>query len=1186
MCGIAGLISRAPLSSSHVEKIHEVNHRLEHRGPDGEGTYASAHVMLAMRRLSIIDLKTGWQPLFNEDRSLVLIANGEIYNFVELRRDLQAQGHAFSTGSDCETILHLYEEYGLAFVDHLRGMYAFALWDDRARRLILGRDRMGEKPLYLVSVGESLYFASELRALIQSGVVPFELDAAAVHTYFHYGYVADPSCIVSGVRKLPAANILIINLDPWEIRERRYWRMEDAPALRGNPAQLIRDELERSAQLITRADVPVGVALSGGIDASAIAALASSERSCDLHAFTVGYTGTPWQDERADAERFAKYLKIPFHSVELSTTDFIEQYSSVNLYRDDPIADIAGVAIAAVAQLARHNSVPVLLFGHGGDELFWGYQWMRSALHSTRRREAVAAGLCGITDYMRVSAFPLSVTLGIQWAMSGAGILTEWRQYQADRRAARGRVVFYDSEPFFQFASRTLCQSLYTNRFINEIGQSDLTVGFTARGPDVPPEVTLIRLICETYLMENGIAQADRLSMSASVEARLPLVDYRLVETVIGLHKTYPFSSGAHPKQWFLEAVAGLVPDFVLKRRKRGFSPPWRQWGHALAVSHGDQLVDGYLVQNRIIRPEAAKQQRKDLIPRISGPRPMAQLTLALENWCRQMTAASDRRSSWAIFERGTSARLTSPISDLAMSAGAATSTPKCEPDDQWEPRVPDPNSEIGHKALRGSIWLIAATGAAKALGIACQLVLAWFLTKRDFGVYAIAVSLSVLLSVLRDGGLPMVLEHKARRFDLFAGPVFWMMLAINIATGALIAAIAHPAARFYHIPELTGVITLFAITVPMCVAPAVLNVRLAVNMQFRVLGLIQIASAVIRYSLMLFFAWSGYGARSFLLPLLITNVTDTAMLWMATRCSPWAMRPRLRLWPVLFRSGRWVLLGTFGIALGNNGAYFLLGKVLSSDALGTYFFAFQIVMQLGMLVADNVYQVLFAAFVRISKDLPRIVSAVPRALGVVVIVAATVSLLVAAIYEPLDYLLWRGKWSDATLAIYVLAMAWPAAAAGSVLRALQMATGRFHQWGLLSLGSAISSVGGATLGAYAGRSATAAAVGFALGSLLGGAVNAWFALTGIGISVAKGAVSVLRPWSIIVLAGVCARIAGHFVNDTLLKWVATILCFMTFGSSGLWLFAHNSVQLVLNSLRQIVRGKGVVQLTINGEPS
>ena len=637
MCGITGVVSRQALTPKLTEQVERVNAHLVHRGPDGDGRFEARHVMLAMRRLSIIDLESGWQPLYNESRDLALVANGEVYNYVELRRVLEVRGHRFATGSDCETIVHAYEEFGEEFVRHLRGMYAFALWDDRRQRLLLGRDRMGEKPLYLAASGHDLFFASELRALVAAGVVPFELDPQSVNLYYHYGYVPEPDSMIKGVRKLPAAHLLTVDVGSWSIRERCYWRLEDAPPLEGNPGALIRQQLEESATLTTRADVPIGVALSGGMDASAIATLATRARGRDIRAFTVGYAGTPWQDERSQAAALAEHLGIAFATVELSTADFIENYSSVNLHRDDPIVDVAGVAIAAVARLARDHGVPVLLFGQGGDELFWGYRWVREALHATRRRHALAAGLRGFWDYLRFTPPPLSVTLGLQWAMSGGGILTEWRQFQSDRRAQPGRAVFYDSEPIFQKVDRGLERPFFTQRFVEAIGRPDLTQRFSDRAADATPEVTLIRLICETYLMENGIAQSDRLSMAASVESRLPLVDYRLVETVVGLHKTYPVPGGAQPKQWLRDAMAGVLPRFVLDRRKRGFSPPWRQWSRALAATFGEQLDGGYLVQTGVLLPEAARQQRHDLFPRPSGPRPLAGLSLGLENWCRQM---------------------------------------------------------------------------------------------------------------------------------------------------------------------------------------------------------------------------------------------------------------------------------------------------------------------------------------------------------------------------------------------------------------------------------------------------------------------------------------------------------------------------------------------------------------------
>jgi O-antigen/teichoic acid export membrane protein len=494
----------------------------------------------------------------------------------------------------------------------------------------------------------------------------------------------------------------------------------------------------------------------------------------------------------------------------------------------------------------------------------------------------------------------------------------------------------------------------------------------------------------------------------------------------------------------------------------------------------------------------------------------------------------------------------------------------------------PDEGAPIGNKAIEGSVWVIGATGAAKALGFACQLALAWFLTKKDYGVYAIAISLSVFLSVLRDGGLPMVLERKGSQFDWYAGPVFWMMLAMNTATGVLIALIAGPAAKLYHIPELAGVITLFAVTIPLSVLPSILSVRLAVDLRFRELGLIQVVSATLRNGLLLFFAWAGFGARSFLLPILITSVTDSLLLWMATRYSPWAMPPKFRLWSELFSGGRWVLLGTFSIALGNNGAYFLLGEFLSSDVVGTYFFAYQLVVQLGVLLSDNVYQVLVPSFVRMGPDIPRIRAAVPRALSVVVLIGAAASLSIAAVYEPLERVLWHGKWAAATNSVHILAIVWPAAAGVSVLRALQMATGHFRQWGIVTLIGALGSVSGTAIGAYVGGSAAAAAMGFGLGALFGAALNAGFALPRVGVRAVDTATPVLRPWLIIAAASVCAQLAGSQFNGTWIDMLVTAACFCTLGFVGLRLFANDSLKLVETSLRQIIRGN--LRSATNGE--
>jgi O-antigen/teichoic acid export membrane protein len=486
----------------------------------------------------------------------------------------------------------------------------------------------------------------------------------------------------------------------------------------------------------------------------------------------------------------------------------------------------------------------------------------------------------------------------------------------------------------------------------------------------------------------------------------------------------------------------------------------------------------------------------------------------------------------------------------------------------------PAAEASVGDKALSGSVWLIGATGTAKALGFACQLALAWFLTKRDYGVYAIAISLSVFLSALRDGGLQFVLEQRRNQFDRFAGPVFWMMLAINTATGLLIALVAYPAARLYQIPELGGVITLFAISIPLTTLPSVLTVRLAVDLKFRQLGLIQVFSAITRNALLLLFAWLGFGARSFLLPLLVTSVTDTFMLWMATRYPVWSMPPRFRLWRELFAAGRWVLLGTFAIGFGNNGAYFIMGKFLPSELIGTYFFAFQIVVQLGVLLSDNIYQVLVASFARLNGDLPRIRAAVPRALGMVVLIGAVASTSIAAIYAPLERELWHGKWSAATVAVYILAVGWPAAAGMSVLRALQMATGHFRQWGVVTLVGSAVSVTGTVVGASLGGSATTAAIGFSVGALIGAALNAAMALPRIGVRAMDAVGATFRPWLIVVVAAAASRWMGATVGDGWADLLVTGVCFVALAYGALKLLANDSFLLMEHSMRRILRGQ------------
>ena len=654
MCGIAGIVSAQPMTSLQQERLLYMSDAMVHRGPDGAGSLLGSHVSLAMRRLSIIDLSGGWQPLYNEDKSLVLIANGEIYNFVELRSQLESQGHRFRSRSDVEVIVHLYEEYGERCVDYLRGMFAFALWDERRKNVFLARDRMGEKPLYLFEQGDALYFASELKALLRAGVVDFQLDREAVYQYFHFQYVPEPMTMIKGVRKLSAGTALTISIHPWSLRESRYWSMDDAPRLDDDPVSTIRTELERVSELIMRSDVPVGVALSGGLDSSALAALVARAYPGRLTAFTVGYEGRPRFDERREAKAIADYLSIPVHEVEIKTEDMVNAFPSLVWQTDDPIADIAGYGYSAVMSTAHQHGVPVMLSGQGGDELFWGYPWVTDALGQTMRKACWQSEVRPkFGQYVSLKCPSVRSRWDLfDWCRSGAGLRSSYLEYLRDLQSPRERIIFHEQSPLFR-TIRDSVPSILTEEFLDSVYELALWKPYTVPHPWSRPDILFTRLLCETYLAENGIAQNDRLSMASSVELRLPLVDFRLVETVIGLRKACP-DHDLPPKAWFKAAVKELVPEWLLHRRKRGFQPPGREWMQGTWARYGHALEDGLLVQHSILKPETAHVMANQ-----AQHGPLAQLTftaLVLEYWC----AAQTGHRPESVFRSVTPSRLVS----------------------------------------------------------------------------------------------------------------------------------------------------------------------------------------------------------------------------------------------------------------------------------------------------------------------------------------------------------------------------------------------------------------------------------------------------------------------------------------------------------------------------------------------
>lgn len=639
MCGITGLIATAnQVDDRGIAAVRRMSLALTHRGPDDHGEHVAGPVAMALRRLSILDIAGGRQPLFNEDDTIAVVANGEIYNHASLRRDLEARGHRFRSRSDCETIVHAYEEYGDACVERLRGMFAFAVHDMRRRRVVLARDRLGEKPLYLADAPVGLVFASELRGLLTSGLVPTTFDASSLHTFLHVGFVPEPDTAIAGVRKLPAGSMLTLDLDRRRRDLRRYWSFGDvAPGLAS--VESVGAALDEVASFITDADVPVGVALSGGVDSGAITVLSAAHSRHRLHAFTVGYDEIGDCDETEDARRLARYVGVEFHPLRLTTAEVVESFPETIWHKDDPNTDIAGPAYLTIMRAARRDGVPVLLFGQGADELFWGYPWLVEAARRSRAMREGVGRILGtwwsLTRSRRVRHEQLARRL-VRW---GRQIAADAGNLAADLTAPSDTLRFFDTLPGYR-RTRAEARGFFNPGFLRQVDPARLTQ-FLDR-PEItaaPPEAALLQLICDTYLRENGLGQVDRLSMAASVEARAPLVDYRLAE----LAYAHQLASGPEimvDKQLLRRATSRVCPPWLVERPKRGFTPPVAAWSAAIYRRYAP-FVEGGLLVERDILSAAAGRRVAEAVRDCRNLPPLYHDTVALEIWCRQIVAGA-----------------------------------------------------------------------------------------------------------------------------------------------------------------------------------------------------------------------------------------------------------------------------------------------------------------------------------------------------------------------------------------------------------------------------------------------------------------------------------------------------------------------------------------------------------------
>jgi asparagine synthase (glutamine-hydrolysing) len=556
MCGIAGIASSngRPVALEELQSMCAV---MAHRGPDDEGFYLGRGVGLGMRRLSIIDLKTGRQPVRNEDGSVWVVLNGEIYNFRELRRDLERRGHSFYTASDTETIVHLYEEYGADCVKRLRGMFAFALWDDRSRTLLLARDRLGIKPLYYAEFGGRFAFASELKALLQLPEADRTLNWAAVGHLFTYLTTPALESIVAGVRKLEPGHLLTVSPDHGP-RIARYWDVRFEPDYGRTEAyfaERLRELLEESVKIRLVSDVPVGAFLSGGIDSSAVVATMARLSPNPVKTFSIGFPETEY-NEAPRARRVADAFGTDHRELILDP-DVLECVEDIAWFLDEPFGDSSAIPTYMVSKLAAEE-VTVVLSGDGGDELFAGYDKYRVEERERRYRFIPALArraLGGVGGKMPEGMRGRNLLRHIS--------LSGWERYlDASTLFRRDEQEKLFQTEVFELLAR------------NEPWRDKLECLAKTKGDWLS---ALQYLDLKSYLPLDILTKVDRMSMAHSIEARVPLLDHKLVEFAATIPPNLKLRNGT-AKDIFKRAMRGILPDEVLGRRKQGFAIPLGRW--------------------------------------------------------------------------------------------------------------------------------------------------------------------------------------------------------------------------------------------------------------------------------------------------------------------------------------------------------------------------------------------------------------------------------------------------------------------------------------------------------------------------------------------------------------------------------------------------------------------------------
>jgi asparagine synthase (glutamine-hydrolysing) len=565
MCGIAGKIYFDRERSVASEEVRAMGSAMSHRGPDGEGTWIDGNVGLTHRRLAIIDLSTAaGQPMSNEDGSLWITFNGEIYNFQELRQELEKRGHVFRTHSDTEVIVHAYEEYGRECLERLRGMFAFAIWDKRSHTLFLARDRVGKKPLFYFQGKDRFVFASEIKALLIDETVQRQPDPVAIDHFLALGYVPGPRTAFLGIRKLPPAHWLEVRDGQVEVA--RYWKLRYTPKRKISMEDAIAElhwRLAEAVRLRLVSDVPLGAFLSGGVDSSAVVIHMAEAMSRPVRTFSVGFGDSSF-DERLFARQVAERYRTDHTElvVEAPVTDIL---SRLVWHYDEPFGDSSAVPSYAIAELTRQH-VTVVLNGDGADETFAGYDWYKMDRWIQRGEFAPLKLRQWFADLMQRVPANGSKT-GPRWKLAR---LAEVLALPSSRRYAQW------TEHFGPKAR----QRLYASAFKESVKESDPDNFFASAFAQSDAENwldTVLDADVNLYLADDLLVKMDRATMAHSLEARSPFLDHVLMELAASLPVSFKQAWG-QKKRILKASLHGRIPDALLGRPKMGFSVPIAKW--------------------------------------------------------------------------------------------------------------------------------------------------------------------------------------------------------------------------------------------------------------------------------------------------------------------------------------------------------------------------------------------------------------------------------------------------------------------------------------------------------------------------------------------------------------------------------------------------------------------------------